>query len=106
MTYILTGIPGVVCDIDNVLVRGKNQKEHDERLRTVSTPENEGSRSHTEREVSVCNRLHEVPGTYHLMISREEIIIIYYYFLLAYSPVNRSGSPQCLRGDKDRSRQS
>ena len=35
MTHILSGIPGVICDIDDVLVSGKIQTEHDERLRTV-----------------------------------------------------------------------
>ena len=35
MTHILSGIPGVICDIDDVLVRGRNQKEHDQRLKMV-----------------------------------------------------------------------
>ena len=35
MTRILEGISGVICDIDNVLVFGRNQQEHDSRLRTV-----------------------------------------------------------------------
>ena len=35
MTHILAGIPGVICDIDDVLIGGKGQKEHDERLKTV-----------------------------------------------------------------------
>ena len=35
MTKILVDIPGVVCHIDDVLIFGKTQKEHDERLRAV-----------------------------------------------------------------------
>ena len=35
MSRILEGIPGVICDIDDVLVFGKDQKEHDERLKRV-----------------------------------------------------------------------
>jgi len=35
MTNILVGIPGIVCHIDDVLIFGKTQKEHDERLRAV-----------------------------------------------------------------------
>ena len=35
MTHILTGIPGVIVDIDDVLVSGKTQQEHDDRLRVV-----------------------------------------------------------------------
>ena len=38
---ILDGLPGVLCMIDDVLVRGKNQIEHDQRLRAVL------GRSHT-----------------------------------------------------------
>ena len=35
MTKILSGIPGVICDIDDVLIVGKDTKSHDERLRLV-----------------------------------------------------------------------
>ena len=35
MTRILEGIPGVICDIDDVLVFGRNQQEYDSRLRIV-----------------------------------------------------------------------
>ena len=35
MTCILEGIPGVICDIDDVLVFGRNQQEHDDRLKLV-----------------------------------------------------------------------
>ena len=35
MTHILAGIQGVICDIDDILVGGRGQKEHDERLREV-----------------------------------------------------------------------
>ena len=35
MTRILEGTPGVICDIDDVLVFGRNQQEHDSRLRLV-----------------------------------------------------------------------
>ena len=35
MTYILEGIPRVVYDIDDVLVFGRNQQEHDELLKLV-----------------------------------------------------------------------
>ena len=33
MTHILEGIPGVICDINNILVFERNQQEHDSRLR-------------------------------------------------------------------------
>ena len=32
MKKILNGLPGVVCMIDDILVFGADQKEHDERL--------------------------------------------------------------------------
>ena len=35
MTHILSGIPGVIVDIDDVLIGGKGDREHDERLRQV-----------------------------------------------------------------------
>ena len=35
MTHILSRIPGVICDIDDVLVCGRNQQEHDQRLKMV-----------------------------------------------------------------------
>ena len=35
MTHTLAGIPGVICDIDDILIGGKGQTEHDERLRMV-----------------------------------------------------------------------
>ena len=35
MSQMLTGIPGVICDIDDVLVSAANQAEHDERMETV-----------------------------------------------------------------------
>ena len=35
MTHILEGIPGIICDIDDVLAFGRNQQEHDSRLRIV-----------------------------------------------------------------------
>ena len=35
MSEILDGLPGVVCHVDDVLVSGKDQKEHDSRLNTV-----------------------------------------------------------------------
>ena len=35
MTHILEGIPGVICDSDDVLVFGRNQQAHDSRLRIV-----------------------------------------------------------------------
>ena len=35
MTCMLEGIPGVICDIDDVLVFGRNQQEHDDRLKLV-----------------------------------------------------------------------
>lgn len=37
MSHILAGIPGVIVDIDDVLVSGKNQQEHDEKLQAVLT---------------------------------------------------------------------
>ena len=35
MCKILDGLPGVLCMIDDVLVHGKNQIEHDQKLRAV-----------------------------------------------------------------------
>ncbi|KAK7106504.1 hypothetical protein V1264_017754 [Littorina saxatilis] len=35
MTQLLSDIPGVICDIDDVLVYGRNQVEHDQRLKQV-----------------------------------------------------------------------
>ena len=35
MSHLLTGIPGVICNIDDVLISGSNQKEHDERVQQV-----------------------------------------------------------------------
>ncbi len=35
MSQILQGLDGVECKIDDVLVHGKNQQEHDERLEAV-----------------------------------------------------------------------
>jgi len=35
MNNILVGIPGIVCHVDDILMFGKDQKEHDDRLRSV-----------------------------------------------------------------------
>ena len=35
MTHILAGVPGVIVDMDDVLIGGKGKAEHDERLRQV-----------------------------------------------------------------------
>ena len=35
MTHILSGVPGVIVDIDDVLISGRSQQEHDEQLRSV-----------------------------------------------------------------------
>ena len=35
MCHLLSGIPGVACDIDDVLISGTTQQEHDDRLHTV-----------------------------------------------------------------------
>jgi hypothetical protein len=35
MSQILSGVPGVICDIDDVLISGATQQEHDERLHSV-----------------------------------------------------------------------
>lgn len=35
MSHMLAGIPGVVCDIDDVLISGRDKEEHDSRLRIV-----------------------------------------------------------------------
>ena len=35
MTYILSGIPGIICDIDDVLVSGRNQQEYYQRPKIV-----------------------------------------------------------------------
>ena len=37
MSRLVEGIPGVLCMIDDILVFGKSQEEHDERLRQVFT---------------------------------------------------------------------
>ena len=37
MTEILDDVPGVVCLVDDILVTGKTQAEHDSRLRIVLT---------------------------------------------------------------------
>ena len=35
MTEILTGLPTVVCQMDDILIFGKNQTEHDQHLEAV-----------------------------------------------------------------------
>ena len=35
MTQLLSNIPGVICDIDDILVSGCTQQEHDQRLKEV-----------------------------------------------------------------------
>ena len=35
MSQMLSGIPGVICDIDDVLVSAANQNEHDQRMESV-----------------------------------------------------------------------
>ena len=35
MSHLLTGITGVICNIDDVLISGSNRKEHDERVQQV-----------------------------------------------------------------------
>ena len=35
MTHLLAGVPGVICDMDDVLVHGKGQKQYDECLHEV-----------------------------------------------------------------------
>jgi hypothetical protein len=35
MSQLLSNIPGVICDIDDVLISGRTQKEHDDRLNEV-----------------------------------------------------------------------
>ena len=35
MTEILAGLPGAVCQMDNILIFGKNQTEHDQHLEAV-----------------------------------------------------------------------
>ena len=35
MCNIFAGLPGIVCHIDDILVFGGNQEEHDSRLRTA-----------------------------------------------------------------------
>ena len=35
MSQLLSGIPGVICDIDDILVSGKSKQEHQERLDLV-----------------------------------------------------------------------
>ena len=37
MTEILGDIPGVICLVDDILVTGRTQAEHDSRLRNVLT---------------------------------------------------------------------
>ena len=52
MTCILEGIPGVICDIDDVLVFGRNQQEHDDRLKLVLQKMKETGVSHSMRNAS------------------------------------------------------
>ena len=35
MTHIVADIPGVICDIDDILISGKDKEEHNQRLRKV-----------------------------------------------------------------------
>ena len=35
MTHILSRVPGVIVDIDDVLISGRSQQEHDERLQSI-----------------------------------------------------------------------
>jgi len=35
MTMVIKGLSGVVCHLDNVLIWGESQTQHDERLHTV-----------------------------------------------------------------------
>ena len=35
MTHILSGVPGVIVDINDVIISGRSRQEHDERLRSV-----------------------------------------------------------------------
>ena len=35
MTLIVSGIPGVICNVDDILFNGRIQKEHDQRVQMV-----------------------------------------------------------------------
>ena len=35
MTHILSGVPGVIVDTDDVLISGRSQQEHDDRLQSI-----------------------------------------------------------------------
>ena len=35
MSKILSGLPGIICHIDDILIYGKDQDEHDTRLRAA-----------------------------------------------------------------------
>ena len=52
MDLILSGIPGVICYLDDILIVGSSGKQHDERLREVLTRlEKAGIHLKTAREV-------------------------------------------------------
>ena len=35
MSQLLSGVPGVICDIDDILISGRSQEEHDKSLEEV-----------------------------------------------------------------------
>lgn len=48
MIQVLKGLPGVKCLVNDILVIGRNQIEHDERLRAVLHGSSSGRRHYPE----------------------------------------------------------
>ena len=64
MSKVLKGLEGVVCLVNDVLVYGKDQKQHDERLRAVRERlQREGLTLN--REKCTFSQSHEVLGSYY-----------------------------------------
>ena len=63
MSNILEGIDGVICHVDDVLVHGTNQVEHDARLRAVL--ERLQKAGVTQQQVRALKAVHEILGSHH-----------------------------------------
>ena len=64
MSQILDGLDGVVCQMDDVLVHGKDQAEHDQRLTAVlKRIESAGATLNPDK--CVFTHLHQIPWTHH-----------------------------------------
>ena len=64
MSTALEGLTGVTCLMDDILIHGSNQQEHDEHLIAV-LEHSEISYHPQQREVYVFNKFCEVPGSCH-----------------------------------------